>query len=176
MEEKRADLALEPIPAAKTGERNAESFSVNDYVRELFLNSEDQKQTEKKKLRLLRAVVALLGAMCAVLLFSALLLVPKLINAVSLANQTLETLQTVDIASIAGDIEELTLQASETFETVGESAQVLSALDMDSLNNTITELKTGVESLNKIDVATLNKAIANLNATIEPFAKFFGKK
>ena len=47
---------------------------------------------------------------------------------------------------------------------------------MATLNTTISELKTGVESLNKIDVKTLNAAIENLNATVEPIARLFGKK
>lgn len=176
MDESRAGLALEQVQSPVRDEAKNQSFGVEDYVRELYLNSEDQKAAEKKKLRLLRAIVAALCVMCAVFLFSAVVLVPKLISAISLANQTLEALQAVDIESIAQDIDALTKQASDTFETVGESAEVISALDMESLNNTITELKTGVETLNQIDVITLNKAIENLNATVEPFAKFFGKK
>ncbi len=176
MEIKRQDLELQPAEHAPAASSGSDSFGVIDYVRELYLNSEEQKENEKKKIRLLRAAVTLLALLCAALLLSAVVLVPRLFSAVTLANQTLDELQKVDIESIAGNIDALTVQASDTFETVGESAKVLNALDMETLNKTIEELKTGVESLNQIDVKTLNDAISNLNATVEPIAKFFGKK
>ena len=175
MEETRADLALERVES-HADQPPTDSFDVTDYVRELFLNSEEQKKTEKKKLRLMRACVVLLSIACLVVLVSAVVLVPRVNKAVSLANQTLAALQQVDIVSITTDIDSLTKQAADTFQTVEESAQILNALDIATLNATIAELKTGVESLNKIDVDTLNAAIENLNATVEPIAKFFGKK
>ena len=82
----------------------------------------------------------------------------------------------MDVESITTNIDELTIQANETFATVGEAVKVLNGLDMQSLNATIAELKTGVESFSNLDVETLNTAIANLNATVEPLARFFGKK
>jgi hypothetical protein len=175
MEETRADLALERV-GSHAEQPLPDSFDVTDYVRELFLNSEEQKKIEKKKLRLMRTCVVLLSLVCAVAVFSAVVLVPRINSAVMLANQTLEALQQVDIVSITTDIDALTKQAADTFQTVEQSAQTLNALDMATLNATIAELKTGVESLNKIDVVTLNAAIENLNATVEPIARFFGKK
>ena len=180
MEEKRAEepdggLALTRVEDGADPIRQG-SFDVTDYVRELYLNSEDQKKAERKKLRLLRACVALLSVATAFVLLAGLLIVPKLVKAVTLANQTLTALQQVDIESIAGDLESLTKQASDTFETVGTTAEVLNALDMESLNATIAELKSGVESFSKLDVETLNTAISNLNATVAPLAALFGKK
>lgn len=176
MEIKSQDLDLQPAERVASEPSGSDSFGVIDYVRELYLNSEEQKENEKKKIRLLRAAVIFLALLCATLLLSAVVLVPKIFSAVTLANQTLDALQKVDIESIAGNIDALTVQASDTFETVGESVKVINALDMETLNKTIEELKTGVESLNQIDVKTLNEAITNLNATVEPLARFFGKK
>ena len=111
MEEIRADLALERA-GARADQPMPDSFDVTDYVRELFLNSEEQKKIERKKLRLMRACVALLSVFCAVVVLSALILVPRVNNAVMLANQTLEALQKVDVVSITTNIDALTQQAA----------------------------------------------------------------
>ncbi len=174
MEESHAELSLEPVADAEA--QKAESFDVIDYVRELFLNSEEQKKLEQKKLKLMRTCVALLSVVSFVVVVSAAILVPMLLTTVSDANKALATVQQIDIKAITTNIDELAVQATDAFESVGEAVKVLDALDMQSLNATIAELKTGVESFSKIDIETLNAAIANLNATVEPFAKFFGKK
>jgi hypothetical protein len=109
-------------------------------------------------------------------LVSAAILVPMLATTASEANKALVSIQQVDVEKITTNIDALTIQANETFATVGEAVQVLNALDMKSLNDTVSELKTGVESFSKLDVETLNTAIANLNATVEPLARFFGKR
>jgi len=174
MEESHAELSLEPVESAEA--EKTESFDVIDYVRELFLNSEEQKKLEQKKLKLMRTCVALLSVVAFVVIASAAILVPTLLTTVSEANKALVTVQEVDIKAITTNIDELAVQATDTFESVGEAVKVLDALDMESLNATIAELKTGVESFSKIDIETLIDAIANLNATVEPLAKFFGKK
>ncbi|MDP3448789.1 MAG: hypothetical protein Q8S22_12125 [Eubacteriales bacterium] len=175
MEESRANLSLEPVKPTAEAEKT-ESFEVIDYLRELFLNSEEQKKLEQKKLKLMRTCVTLLSVVAFVVFVSAAILVPPLLTTVSEANKALVTVQQIDIKTITANIDALTLQANETFTSVGEAVQVLDALDMQSLNDTIAELKTGVESFSKLDVETLNEAIANLNATVEPLARLFGKK
>ena len=37
------------------------------------------------------------------------------------------------------------------------------------------EVVVEMERLNSVDLETLNEAIVNLNATVEPLARFFGK-
>lgn len=176
MEEAIEQLALEAVESPANDPKKHESFDVIDYVRELFLNSEEQKKQEQKKIRLLRVCVALISAIAFVFIVSAAILVPMLISAVSAANETLVSIQEVDIQAITTNIDELSVQANETFSSVGEAVKVLEDLDMESLNGTISELKTGVESFSKLDIETLNEAIANLNATVEPLARFFGKR
>jgi hypothetical protein len=175
MEESRADLSLEPVKPAVDTEQT-ESFEAIDYLRELFLNSEEQKKLEQKKIKLVRTCVTLLSVVASIVVISSAILVPMLLTTVSAANKALVTVQQIDFKTISTNIDEMAVQANETFVSVGEAVQVLNALDMKSLNETIAELKTGVESFSKLDMETLNEAIANLNATIEPLAKLFGKR
>ena len=176
MEEAIEKLALETVEQPAKDAEKADSFDVVDYVRELFLNSEEQKKLEQKKIRLMRVCVALLSVVSLVVLVSAAVLVPQLLTTVTQANQALEIVQQIDVKGITTNIDELSVQATDTFVSVGEAVQVLNALDMESLNATIAELKTGVQSFSQLDIATLNSAIENLNATVEPLAKLFGKK
>lgn len=176
MEEAIEKLALETVEQPAKDAEKADSFDVVDYVRELFLNSEEQKKLERKKIRLMRVCVALLSVVSLVVLVSAAVLVPQLLTTVTQANQALEIVQQIDVKGITTNIDELSVQATDTFVSVGEAVQVLNALDMESLNATIAELKTGVQSFSQLDIATLNAAIENLNATVEPLAKLFGKK
>lgn len=176
MEETREELSLETVESDSANTQQPDSFEVIDYVRELFLNSEEQKKTEKKKVRLMRVCVSLLGVITCVVVVSAALIIPKLVDTVSRANEALAIVQQIDVEAITEDADILMLQATETFDAVGEAVTVLNELDMESLNATIAELKTGVETFSELDIETLNTAIANLNATVEPFAKFFGLK
>ena len=175
MEEAIEKLALETVEQPAKEATKADSFEVIDYVRELFLNSEEQKKLEQKKVRLMRVCVALLSVVSLVVLVSAAVLVPQLLTTVTQANQALEIVQQIDVKGITTNIDALSVQATDTFVSVGEAVQVLNALDMESLNATIAELKTGVQSFSQLDIVTLNAAIENLNATVEPLAKFFGK-
>ncbi len=175
MEDAIEKLALETVETAQESDKN-ESFEVIDYVRELFLNSEEQKKLEQKKVKLMRACVGWLSGIALVVLVSAAVLVPPLLTTVTEANKALATVQQVDVKSITTNIDELAVQANDTFVSVGEAVKVLNGLDMQSLNATIAELKTGVESFSKLDIQTLNTAIANLNVTVEPLAKLFGKR
>ncbi len=176
MEEIRSDMALKAIDAANEDEPQQDSFTTLDYTRELFLNSEEQKQVEKKKLRLIRAAVAMIGVMTAVVVLSAALLVPALLRTANAANEALAVIQKIDVETIAADVDALSIQANQTFAQVGEAVTVLNGLDMETLNATIVQLKTAVDSFSDLDVAKLNEAITNLNATVAPLARLFGNK
>ncbi len=175
MEDTRSDLALETVEAGSDQQPQSESFTTLDYVRELYLNSEEQKKLEKKKVRLLRTGVILISVVMAVLVASCALVVPALLDTAAEAKQALVLVQKVDVETIAEDIDALALQANETFVEVGDAVQVLNELDIEALNATIGELQTAVASFSALDIATLNTAIANLNATVEPLARLFGK-
>lgn len=176
MEDIRANLALEAMDAPNAAEQENESFSTLDFVRELYLNSEEQKKLEGKKIRLLKTAVTLLSVMSAVVFLSCALIVPAFLNAASETSKALTVVQKVDVETIAKNIDALALQAKETLVQVGSAVEVLNDLDMESLNATIGELKIAVDSFTELDIATLNKTISNLNATVEPFARYFGSK
>jgi type II secretory pathway component PulF len=167
-------LALEV--SEPSGETQTDSFTTLDYIRELYLLAEEQKKSDRKKIRLLRAGVALIAVTMAAVILSAVLVVPALLNTANEASKTLAIVQQIDVETIASDMDALAVQASDTFLQVGDAVKVLDDLDMETLNETIGKLETAVESFSKLDVATLNKAIANLNATVEPLARLFGKK
>ena len=174
MEQSHSNLSLETVNP--TNETQTDSFTTLDYVRELYLHAEEQRKADRKKLRLLRAAVAFLGVTMAVVILSAALVVPALLNTANEASKALAIVQQIDVKTIASDMDALAVQASDTFSQVGDAVKVLNDLDMESLNATIGELQTAVASFSKLDVATLNKAITNLNATVEPLARLFGKK
>ena len=174
MEQTHSNLALEV--SESSGETQTDSFTTLDYVRELYLLAEEQKKSDRRKVRLLRAGVALIAVTMAAVILSAVLVVPALLNTANEASKTLAIVQQIDVETIASDMDALALQASDTFSQVGDAVGVLNDLDMESLNKTIGELQIDVESFSKLDVATLNKAITNLNATVEPLARLCGKK
>lgn len=176
MAEQLEQLVLDAVDSQKSDADQSESMEAIDFVRELYLNSEEQKNLEHKKIKLLRICVALLSSIVFIVVVSAAILVPTMMKALSEASNALVTIQQIDIKTITDNFDELTVKATDSFESVGEAVKVLDALDMDSLNATIAQLKTGVESFSKLDIETLNAAIANLNATIEPLARLFGKK
>ena len=169
------NLSLETVDSSGETPTQADPFTTLDYVRELYLNSEEQKKSDRKKLRLLRVAVAFLGVTMAVAILSAALVVPALLNTANEASQALAIVRQIDVEAIATDMDALALQASDTFAQVGDAVKVFEDLDIDSLNATIAELGTAVESFSKLDIATLNQAITNLNATVAPFASLFGK-
>lgn len=175
MEEPRSDLAMETVETPSEPAAENENFTTLDYVRELYLNSEEQKKLEKKKIRLIRAGLTVLAVMAAAVIVSGALVVPALLTTANEATKTLAEVQKVDMVGIAANVDALALQASDTFVQVGDAVAVLDELDMDTLNETIGELKTAVDNFSTLDVDTLNTAIANLNATVTPLAKLFGK-
>ena len=176
MENDRSNLSLEPLESDAEKQPQSESFSTLDYVRELYLNSEEQKKLERKKIRLLRTGAIFLSIIMAAVVVSCVLIVPAVLNTANEADKALALIQKIDVETIAADVDALAVQANETFVEVGDAVQVLNNLDMKTLNDTIGQLETAVESFSTLDVATLNTAIANLNATVEPLARFFGKK
>ncbi|MEA4870720.1 MAG: DUF603 domain-containing protein [Christensenella sp.] len=176
MEEMQNDLSLDTLKSSEHAADSADSFEVIDYVRELFLNSEEQKKLEKKRLRLTRVSVLLLAIVSLIAVVSAVILVPAILKTVQQADEAISIVQQIDLKTITSNIDTLAIQATETFDSANEAVKVLNGLDIESLNATIAELKTGVESFSKLDIETLNTAIDNLNATVAPLAKLFGKK
>ena len=150
-------------------------FETIDYVRELFLNSEEHRKSDRKRLRLLTACVCLLSAVALAVVASCVLLVPAGLRAINEVTAVAETVQKIDLDGLVTSVNDFSKQADETFVSVSEAVSVLDELDMESLNGAISQLKTTVEQFSQIDITTLNTAIQNLNDTVEPFANFFAR-
>jgi len=173
MEESRGELALEPTqPQTK---ENEVKFETIDYVRELFLNSEEQKKTDQKRVRLLRACVILLSAITFCIVAATAILVPTALITAKEVNASLAVVQKIDVDALVTTVNQFTADAGDTFTSVGNAVSVLEELDIETLNATIAQLKTAVESFSQVDIAKLNEAIENLNDSVEPFANFFNK-
>lgn len=173
MEESRGELALEPSQP-QAGEKEMK-FETIDYVRELFLNSEEQKKTDHKRLRLLRACLILLSVITFCIVAATAILVPTALITAKEVNASLAVVQKIDVDALVTTVNQFTMDAGETFTSVGNAVSVLEELDIETLNATIAQLKTAVESFSKVDIAKLNEAITNLNDSVEPFANFFKK-
>lgn len=173
MEEAREELALEP--AQKQTAQPEEKFETIDYVRELFLNSEEQKKSDQKRVRLLRACVILLSVIAFCIFAATAVLVPAALITAKEVNDSLAVVQKIDVDALVTTVNDFTDEAGKTFTSVGNAVSVLKELDIDSLNETIAQLKTAVESFSQVDITKLNEAIENLNDSVEPFANFFNK-
>ena len=173
MEEAREELALEPAQP-QAGEKEVK-FETIDYVRELFLNSEEQKKTDYKRVRLLRTCVILLSVIAFCIVAATVVLVPTALITAKEVNDSLAVVQKIDVDALVTTVNDFTDEAGKTFTSVGSAVSVLEELDIETLNATIAQLKTAVESFSKVDITKLNEAITNLNDSVEPFANFFKK-
>ncbi|MEN6339072.1 MAG: hypothetical protein ABFD03_02980 [Clostridiaceae bacterium] len=173
MEEPREDLALQTAQA-QTEEKEV-TFETIDYVRELFLNSEEQKKTDQKRVRLLRVCMILLSVIAFCIVAATAILVPTALITAKEVNASLAVVQKIDVEALVTTVNQFTEDAGETFTSVGSAVAVLEELDIVSLNATIAQLKTAVESFSQVDIAKHNEAIENHNDSVEPFASFFNK-
>ncbi len=175
MKETRSDEALEVVSEQSDDIQDTEKFETIDYVRELFLNSEALKKSERKRLILSWVSVALLSVLTVAIVASCIIVVPVAVSVGREANKALAIVQQIDTEALMRDVDDFTQLADETFTSVGDAVSVLEELDIDTLNSAIAELESGVQKLNDIDVDALNEAIQNLNDSVEPFANFFNR-
>jgi len=157
--------ALQPVEAPATPE-NSENFVTLDYVKEIFLNTVEQKKIEKKKIRIMR-FCGLCMAAIAVALIIALVLVGTQLKPVFDNLQTITTeIAKVDVTSITANAQKLMTDTQTTVVTANET---LTALDMETLNETIKELGSKIDSM---DMESLNSAIESLNEVVTKMSKF----
>jgi len=147
--------------AAAEAESSAEE--TRHYRESIEQHNRDMATTEKKQLKyqklafvfsMLSAVF--MGVMLAVVIAVAAFILPKvetIYDSTMVSLQNLETLtdelNEADIAGTVRHVDELTVQATG-------------------------DLSETMERMNRVDLDTLNDAITNLNASVEPLAKFFG--
>lgn len=144
------------------------------------IRAELMKQNAQEKERILfqkltfGALVFLVILIAAVAIFCA----GPLNGVIEGVNAATKVLSDADVDGALGSIQEFAKQGADTFAavetTVSDSAKVLDALDVQTLNAAIQQLNNAAAGFSELDFAKLNEAITNLNATIEPMAKFFG--
>ena len=158
--------APEPTP-----EPQADSFVTLDYVKELYLNSQEQLKLDKKKIRMMRLCVFcmfLVVVLLAVTVFAAGPYVKSIVNDI---NQLTGKIMAIDINAITTELttlmknaNEAILNANTALTAVTDAAGNIAKLDMDSLNDAIAELTKTVENFSKMDIGKLNDAINELDA------------
>ena len=126
----REQPALDAHPDGTKSER----FETIDYVRELFLNSEEQKKSERKRLRLQTVCVSLLAVLTLAVVVSCAVLVPAGLRAVQKVTAVAETLDQIDLEGLVATVDDFSKQAGDTFVSVSDAVAVLDELDIDALN------------------------------------------
>ena len=119
----------------------------------------EKKQLKYQKLSFLMSMLSALftGGMLIVVVGFVMFAVPK-IN--TIYDSTMVSLK---------NLEQLTAELNEA--DLGGTVENINNLTIQATG----DLSASMERLNSVDLETLNEAIDNLNATVEPLAKFFGK-
>lgn len=119
---------------------------------EIERENELQRNYLKKQLFYTRIFAVSMFLVALVVIGSVLILLPKVNETISYANETMINMNQT--------MEELTV----VFQSVNELV-------------TSNEASVGqaIEKLNAVDIESLNSAIGDLNAVVEPMAKFFDK-
>lgn len=137
-----------------------ERFDTLDYVKELFLNSLEQKKADKKKIRLMRICVALMAVIAVTLIVAVIAAGPYIQSIVSDFHDITQKVVEIDTKTILADAQKLITETSVTMQSAGET---LDKLDIDALNTAIQDLGEKVSSM---DMESLNEAIESLNNVV----------
>ncbi len=119
----------------------------------------EKKQLKYQKLSFLMSMLSAIftGGMLIVVVGFVMFAVPK-VN--TIYDSTMVSLK---------NLEQLTTELNEA--DLGGTVENINNLTIQATS----DLSSSMERLNSVDLETLNEAIVNLNATVEPLARFFGK-
>lgn len=166
--------AQEPAP-----EPQADSFVTLDYVKEIYLNTQEQIKLDKKKIRLMRLCVVCLLLVVVVLAAAVISAGPYVKAIVNDINQLTAKVMAIDINAITTELttlmknaNEAILNANTALTSVSDAAGNIAKIDMDSLNGAIGELTKAVENFSKLDISKLNSAIENFYNAAEKLSKW----
>ncbi len=111
----------------------------------------------KKQYRLMKLIAVMVGGIFLTTALSAAVLVPKASNALEQADDVLG-----DLAEVTRGLREADLPGLVS--------------DMDGLvSESGKGIQEALEKLNSVDIDKLNEAIGDLQAIVEPLARFFGR-
>lgn len=111
----------------------------------------------KKQYRLTRLIAVMVTGIFLIVLLSAVMLVPKAAATLDKADETLSKLDEVTEGLSQADLPGLIKHMDELLAESGEG------------------LQEALEKVNSMDIETLNDAIGDLQAIVEPLARFFGR-
>ncbi len=152
--------AQAPVPG------DGESFDTLDYVKELFLNSLEQKKADKKKIRLMRFCAVCMAVIAVTLIIAVVAAGPYIRSVVSDFHAITQKITAIDMQALTDNAQKLMADANVTIKSAGAT---LEALDMDALNSTIKDLGEKVDAM---DMESLNSAIESLNEVVTKLSNF----
>lgn len=138
---------------------------------------------EIKRLKLARITTIAVVSILAIVLIAAAVLCITLVRYESRVDQIVTDLETVtaqlsqaDVGNMVETLESLTAQLeSIPWTEVAENINGLAVTAQESLWQVEQNLGDAMDSLNSLDIEKLNKAIGDLQAVIEPLARFAGR-
>lgn len=169
------EIVLEqPVKETDKPETN---FTELDYLKELYLLSLAQQKRDKKKLLAIRLSTVFMFVIAAAIVVALIGAKPYVEQIVGDINDITAQIMKIDVKKLTEDVDTLIVEANSSLTSVGDAADTLAALDMDSLNGAIGELTKTVENFGKIDIGKLNDSITVLSDAANALAsiKILGK-
>ena len=121
---------------------------------------------QSKQLRYSRIASIALVAMAAILLVSCILIVPRALSTLNQLNRLMDDANVImeNANTTLGNFDEMSSEITSAAEGINGLVEENSEVLTESVNK-----------MNSIDFEGLNSAIADLQAVVEPMARFFGK-
>lgn len=137
---------------------------MTEWMRRVEASNEAQVRYAKKQYAMSRISAVCSGGMLLVVIVCALVLTPKMLS----------TFRQID--TVMGEMESV-LTDLESASNALAGADVAGMLE--GVNTLVEDSQTGVaeavEKISALDIETMNEAIADLKAVVEPLARLFGR-
>ena len=138
-----------------------------------LVKSQRQSSTRQMIASIFVVVIALIMAVAVAVI------VPKAMSLMSDLQASLGQINTLvsEAQESVEKIDDMLVEIQPTVDSLGGAIENIDGM-VGNLDSMITDnsenLKAAIEKMNGIDFDTLNQAIAELEATVQPFANFFG--
>lgn len=139
-------------------------METNPEMQELLAKIEKSNRQQVRYARIQCLFSILAAVCCGVLLFAVLTVVPQ-------------------VQQIAGQVQDLASQAETVLSNLEDVTTELAEVDLtgmvDSVDSLVSSSQEGVtqalDKINNLDIESLNDAITDLSAVVKPLAEFFSK-
>ncbi|MDD3193730.1 MAG: hypothetical protein PHE47_07780 [Oscillospiraceae bacterium] len=147
-------MSIQPVSGpAQTSDKETEATLLEQIVQ----NTQLAALAAQKQLLFSKIALGLTGFLTAFVLFVLLLWGPKLHHTLQNAERTFENLSAVadelaqaDIPSLIVNMDQLTAKGQDSLAAIQRAAEVLEKIDMDQLNEAISDLQKAVSPLAKL--------------------------